>query len=249
MNNKLIKNNRLSTMFLVIMACVLIIFITLKIFAKNETPADKSVVLSTVNIYNVNENNSEIEKFKKVWEFLYTFKNNKELAYELRRKIEKQELLSLLINKDNFKNIVKTLKYDQNQRKLITTLFVNEENFYQAFYEFYFYLIMSQLDESKVSELKKQAEFIKRKVYKIDPEVIKKIKEKNDSELNQLLQEVDKSLYQPNLSERKISILLSELNKINYVVSTYELIKNSESFKWFVNKRISIINSLVLEKK
>ncbi|MCS6956040.1 MAG: hypothetical protein NZM44_06775 [Candidatus Calescibacterium sp.] len=248
MNNKLIKNNRLSKMFLVITIFVLIAFITLKIFAKNESSTDKNVVLSTVNIYDVTKNNSEIEKFEKVWEFLYTFKGNKELAYELRRRIEKQELLSLLINQDNFKDMVKSLKYNQDQKKLIANLFVDEEKFYQAFYEFYFYLIMSQLDDAKISELKKQAEFIKRKIYKIDPQVIQKIKEKNDSELSQLLQEVDKSLYQPNLSERKISILLSELNKINYIVSSYEIIKSSESFKWFVNKRKSIINSLVLKK-
>lgn len=245
---KNLNQNSLKKIFLTLTILIIILFITTKIFVNpTEKENPKTYFISSQNIHHSSYTN--IESYLKVWQFLYTFKQNKLIAYELRRKIEKQDLINLLTNSQNFKDLLKSLNYDQNQKQIITELFGDEEKFYQAFYEFYFYLVFSQLDESKILEMKKQAEFIKRKIYRVDPQLMEKIRQKNDPELNQILQEIDKNLYQPNLSEKKINILISELNKINHIISTYESIKDQEAFKWFVNKRKDILSSLSLDKR
>lgn len=241
--------NKSQKIFLYISIICILFLIVLKIFISNNNKQKVEKYYNSINMSNIEfvvYDNSHIQDFIKIWQFLYTLKENKTVAYEFKRKIEKQDPIFILTNKENFINLVKSLNFSQLQKDTIKELFTNEEEFYNLFYVFYFYLVISQLDEQKITELKKQANFIKSKIYKVDPKLVDKIKSKNDPELNQLLKEIEKNIYQNDLSQEKLNLLIEQLKKINTIIDIYNQLSDKEDFKWMIQKRKFIINSLKL---
>lgn len=241
--------NKNQKIFLYISIICILFLIVLKIFISNNNKQKVEKYYNSFNMSNIEfvvYDNSHIQDFIKVWKFLYTLKDNKTVAYEFKRKIEKQDPIFILTNKENFINLVKSLNFSQLQKDTIKELFTNEEEFYNLFYVFYSYLVISQLDEQKVTELKKQANFIKSKIYKVDPKLVDKIKSKNDPELNQLFKEIEKNIYQNDLSQEKLNLLIEQLKKINAIIDIYNQLSDKEDFKWMIQKRKFIINSLKL---
>lgn len=250
------KKLTLTKIFLIASIVALLLLLVIKIFAyQSEKEVNNTrkninyqVLISKSELISKDENNSneKIENFQKVIKVLYTFKENKTVAFQLRRKIEKQDLFDLIVNKNNFKEIIKNLNYDQFQRKIINELFPSEDYFAENVYEFYVYLIISQLDDNKISELKKQAEFIKNKIYKVDPKIIDQIKSSNDNNLNYLLKEIENNLYQNNLSLTELNSLKTQLNKINYFINIYESLKEDKAFIWIKENKENIISNLAM---
>jgi len=250
------KIKKILILFLVIS---IIVFVPIKMLAVNN---DKNIIQSNSKInntlvsnvtnvsHNVYQNVYQVELMQKVWDTLVSFKSDKQVIYEFKRKLEKQDVLVLLINKQNFLDLVENLPYNENQKKLIVDNFGNIGNFAESLYYFYLFLILSQIDENTIANLQKQSSFLKKKIYKIDPTIVEKLKmelsKKDDPDLRKALEVIDKDLYQPNLDDNKINIILSQLNKINFILNNYELFKDSKSFIWMVNKRDEIIKSLRL---
>ena len=252
MAQEVINRMKKSKLFLIITICCILLFIIVQIFAGNKSSNVQNFNQNTIssNTSRVDSNNpGYIENYLKVWEFLYTFKDNKTVAYELRRKLEKQDLFTLISNKEVLKGIFKSIKYTQDQEEKIKQLFGDKELFLQYITDFYVYLVVSQLDEQRINEIKKQIDFLKNKIYKVDPETIQKIKDKKDPELDKILQEVEQNLYQPNLSEQKKQMLLTQIQKMNYILLLYEEFKKDEIFNWFVENRKRILDSLSFKEK
>jgi len=253
MNNKE-KTQKIKKILLFIVLASILLFIPLKMLAKTEKNSisyvgNKNVFVDKTFLANTSVDQGDQTKLmQKIWDTLLELKKDKKIIYEFKRKLEKQDVLSLMMNKQNFVDIVKSLPYNDDQKKFITDSFSNIDIFAESLYTFYLYLILAQLDEKTIDDLKKQSEFIKGKIYKIDPVVVEKLKneinQKNDPSLSQAIKEIDKNLYQNNLDENKMNILLSELNKINYILRNYEEIKNSSTFLWIKEKKQDILDSL-----
>lgn len=248
-----------TKIFFIITIVSIVLLLIVKIFAIHNKEVDKKnnqvanqyskvFISQTVKPNELKElnNHNEIQKIKDIIEILYAIKENKNTVYQLRRKIEKQDFFNLISNKESFKEIMKSLEYTSKQQTIIKQKFENEEEFLENMYKFYLYLIISQIDENKILQLKEQMKFIKQKIYKVDPEVIENLKSKHDPQLDTVLQEIEKNLYQPNLSQQKKEALFNELKKINYILAIYENVKNNEGFIWIYKNREKILNSLKL---
>ncbi|MFN4220125.1 MAG: hypothetical protein ACK4GJ_04300 [bacterium] len=245
--------------FLLLSTLSLIAFLLIKIFAGSDEKNVQNLNNHTFGQSAINDQNNtnnqydkEIENIEKVIKIFESMKEDKMLVYELRRKFEKQNLFDLISNKENFKAILKSLNYGQKQKDMINENFGNQEEFFENAYKFYLYLVLSNLDESKISKLKEQEKFIKQKIYRIDPATIKALgevldealKSKNDPSLNSIIQEVEKNLYQPNLSKEKKEALFSEIKKINYILNLFEDIQNNDAFRWVKQNKEEILNRL-----
>ncbi|MEN3014650.1 MAG: hypothetical protein ABDH21_01120 [bacterium] len=244
--------NKPNIFFLLTIGCILLL-ILLKIFANQQYTMKNTSTqnLKSIKLYSSVTHatqTSQVQNFIKVWQFLYSFRDNKTLAYELKRKLEKQDIMKIITDYQTLSNIFKSLNYDENQKKMINEMFKNEKEFVDSITQFYLYLIISQFNESKINDLKKQKEYIKSKIYRIDPGLIERIKQKNDPELNKILSEIDKQLYQPNLSERKIKVLLAEMEKIETIINAYEQRKDDEMFKWMIENREKVLKSLIVRR-
>lgn len=253
MAQEVINRMKKSKFFLIMTICCVALFIIVQIFAGNKSPnstqnLNQNYISSNTNRVDLNSP-VYIENYLKVWEFLYTFKDKKTVAYELRRKLEKQDLFTLVSNKDVLKEIFKSIKYTQDQEEKIKQLFGDKEVFLKYATDFYVYLVVSQLDEQRINEIRKQIDFFKKKIYKVDPETIQKIKDKKDPDLDKILHEVEENLYQPNLSEQKKQMLLAQIQKMNYILLLYEEFRKDKIFNWFVENRKRIIDSLSFKGK
>lgn len=251
-------------LFLLLSILSLTAFLLMKIFAGSDEKNVQNLNNHTFRQSVINDQNNtnnhydkEIENIEKVIRIFESIKEDKMLVYELRRKFEKQNLFDLISNKENFKAILKSLNYGQKQKDMISENFGNQEEFFENAYKFYLYLVLSNLDESKISKLKEQEKFIKQKIYRIDPATIKALDEvlkealkskndqsRNDPSLNSIIQEVEKNLYQPNLSKEKKEALFSEIKKINYILNLFEDIQNNDAFKWVKQNKGEILNKL-----
>lgn len=238
-------------LFLFLSIGCLVIFLLINIILSQSDKKDNQNLNNFTFSQSVNKDQNtagnqkiEIEKMKKVIEVLQSMKENKTLVYELRRKLEKQNLFDLISNKENFKTILKSLNYTQKQKDIINKNFRDQDEFFESTYKFYLYLTISNLDESKISKLKEQLKFIKRKIYKIDPEVIENLKLKNDPSLSSLVQEIEESLYQPGLSKEKREALFSEIKRINYILTLYETFQYKDDFNWVKENKMDILNKL-----
>jgi len=221
------------------------------IFSKSINFSKKSTDIVLVNYQNELVNKDSIEKF---YNFILTLKNNKNFHYELRRQIEKRNLIDILVDKEEFRTILlyiyKQNYFDKNTLDSIDKEFGNFDNFADLFYYFYISLFVAQI-EDKILDLKKYKQSLEDKLYKIKPEALEELKQNlskiqdinEKQKIEELVNELSKNNYKVS-KKTQIKLLEEKINEVKEIIDLYNSLKNEDYYKWILDNKEEILKEL-----